>query len=70
MFASQQALKHSESNLQGKRILFLVAEREYGTEKSLTAFANSVLTAKGAICDLLLLAAMTVNPLSVTNSMG
>ena len=51
MFASQQALKHSESNLQGKRILFLVAEREYGTEKSLTAFANSVLTAKGAICD-------------------
>ena len=48
---SQQAFGQSESNLQGKRVLFLVAEREYGTEKSLQVFANSVLTAKGAICD-------------------
>ena len=49
--ASQQAFGQSESNLQGKRVLFLVAEREYGTEKSLPSFANSLLTAKGAICD-------------------
>ena len=48
---SQQAFGQSESNLQGKRVLFLVAEREYGTEKSLLVFANSVLTAKGATCD-------------------
>ncbi|MCH2615475.1 MAG: hypothetical protein MKZ70_12445, partial [Opitutales bacterium] len=48
---SQQAFGQSESNLQGKRVLFLVAEREYGSEKSLQVFANSVLTAKGAICD-------------------
>ena len=32
LFASQQAFGQSESDLQGKRVLFLVAEREYGTE--------------------------------------
>lgn len=48
---SQQVFGQNEANLEGKRILFLVGEREYGTDQSLPAFANAVLAPKGAICD-------------------
>ncbi len=48
--ASQLALGQSEAYLQGKRALFLIAEREYGSDQSLPAFANSALIPKGVAC--------------------
>ncbi len=49
--ASQSSFGQSEASLRGKRVLFLVGEREYGTSESLPAFAEAVLSAKGVTSD-------------------